>query len=612
MEIAASVISSAAKVLEKPLERLGAAASDRFEAEIKKWKNKTNRDFLSKQLLQLSKVKTLWHRDRAVSLSSFYYPLKVIVSDRRINAELLDDLSSTSEYARVVSQFKDLPGGSCVIEGTVGQGKSVFMRHLVLQELKKGDRIPLLIECRNIERGAGLRENMFSLLKSLRFEISDDLFDFYASSGAFVVALDAFDELHESLILSTIKEIEYLINQYPDLQIVITSRLEHDIQNVSRLPVVQLAYLDESDFEPFLTRLTPGSDLPKRICRELQKTPVNVKAVLCTPLMLTLLLVKFIYTESVPNAVSDFYKDLFRTVLSGHDRLKPGYRRKRQCRLSDDLMEHAFDAFCFHTRRNSIAKVPKRAFADVLQAALKPTRITADAEAFKSDLVKVACLMQEEGHDVCFSHKSVQEFHAASFVSRSPDIAAAKFYEWLAKGEWSEWEQELAFLRELDQYRWTKKLHLPLLRETREHLFGEEKLARPLMEGLRFGMTPQRRDAHGFSYLIWPRGFEVANYIGGWFFDSMIDRLETSLQEVPTVGPLSERLAKLGNKVSIPALAIDDEDCREFELSTYLDALNQTRIIDEEVAELQRRLDSLIADGEALVDAEESRIEVPL
>jgi hypothetical protein len=54
-----------------------------------------------------------------------------------------------------------------------------------------------------------------------------------------------------------------------------------------------------------------------------------------------------------------------------------------------------------------------------------------ELDGFRHDIVHVTCLMQEEGYDIHFLHKSVLEFFAASFITSRTETQAKRFYEQL-------------------------------------------------------------------------------------------------------------------------------------------------------------------------------------
>ena len=82
---------------------------------IKKWKANNHADTIYKRVRQLRLVKTIWQIEKAVDLTSFYHPAKVVVGNQR----------------KIVHQIADFGfDGNILIEGTVGQGKSIFLRYL--------------------------------------------------------------------------------------------------------------------------------------------------------------------------------------------------------------------------------------------------------------------------------------------------------------------------------------------------------------------------------------------------------------------------------------------------------------------------------------------------
>jgi hypothetical protein len=74
---------------------------------------------------------------------------------------------------------------------------------------------------------------------------------------------------------------------------------------------------------------------------------------------------------------------------------------------------------------------------------------------FVRDIVQITALISEDGDEYSFIHKSVQEFHAAMWVKEQPDAFVERFYEGMLRC-WEDWQEELAFLKELDGYRFEK------------------------------------------------------------------------------------------------------------------------------------------------------------
>ena len=166
-------------------------------------------------------------------------------------------------------------------------------------------------------------------------------------------------------------------------------------------------------------------------------------------------------TQEIPSSLSEFYEALFHTLLTRHDRTKPGFRRKRSTALSDSELKRLFEAFCYAARQRDQLALTESAAGELLVSASGITGIACKAEPFLNDITKVACLMQQEGFDYHFLHKSVAEFHAASFISHTSEENARKFYDGVRDQKWQKWRQELEFLAQIDRVRYLRYLFVP-------------------------------------------------------------------------------------------------------------------------------------------------------
>ncbi len=105
-------------------------------------------------------------------------------------------------------------------------------------------------------------------------------------------------------------------------------------------------------------------------------------------------------------------------------------------------------------------------FSSLVERAGDLTEILCNPEDFASDVTRAACLMQHEGFEYHFIHKSVVEFHAASFIRRSSEEIAHRFYAAMNSQRWQKWRQELFFLAQIDRVRYLRYFYVPSAIET--------------------------------------------------------------------------------------------------------------------------------------------------
>lgn len=367
--------------------------------------------------------------------------------------------------------MKDFPQiGGIVIQGTVGQGKSIFLRYLCIQELQNqsSGRIPVLVELRKLDSENGLKTAVFSALENLGFEVNDELFSFYADSGKVVLLLDGFDELNEGQILPVIRQLEGWAEKHPNFQTIVSSRPGGEIQKSVHFTVIQLAPLGNDDHKPFLYKIGVKGKQLENLLNAVDQSPSEIKEFLNTPLLLTLLTMVYQSEGSIPAELPEFFQILFTTVFSKHDGTKPGFKRPRRTGFNDRDLELLFEGFSFAVlRKNYGVNLDEDQFATAFDEAIKyrgDRDDQCDSAAFRHDLVKVACLLVEDGFKLAFAHKSLLEYFCASFIKHSTEIQAKKIYNSIKMQH--QWRPILQYAKYIDKYKYAKFFAIPKMSET--------------------------------------------------------------------------------------------------------------------------------------------------
>jgi hypothetical protein len=406
---------------------------------------------ITRALLSVTKVKTLWNIDKEVSLYDFYYP-------------------STIEFAegnkKKISKIRDFgSAGHFVIQGTAGQGKSIFLRFLCGQELRpdhSSGRIPIFVELRRLRLDLNLIQLILQNFEKYKLPASESAWTYLAETGKFVLLLDAFDEIDPSISDRTIAELELIAETFREsLQIIVTSRPDADVQKSSHFRVFKLAQLTHSDHAPFLRKICTDREQAESLLKVVKESSTDVSGLLTTPLMMTLLVILYKSLQTIPDTVPKFYEELFDVLFYRHDHSKPGFRRKRHTQLDDGSVKKLFSAVCLFARVQGLSVLSNEQLEECFTQATEACLIITDYKNFKLELIKTICLLQEEGFEVSFIHKSVAQYYAASFVSKSAEPFAEDFYN-LARTE-AGWGLELKFLSQIDTYRFYKLYELPLL-----------------------------------------------------------------------------------------------------------------------------------------------------
>ncbi|MFM0268246.1 NACHT domain-containing protein [Paraburkholderia sediminicola] len=447
----------ATSAVKKPIDDIYGAAVGAVKSLARKWQVAGLADKVCQRIADLERVRTMFSSDLQ-PLSSFYYPSRVNVTGA---AKAPMSIGSLQDF-----QTTD----SVLVTGTLGQGKSMFMRFLCVEEARRGFSIPVFIELRGVDDKisvSGLLKNALQLLGF--FEIDDEALDFLFGRGRITIFADGFDELKREYALRVQQEISVLMAKYASTRWVISSRpgsLSAHLQTIPKLKHFHLAPLREDDFEPFLTKLNIPTAQKDNLIAAIKKSHAEIKGVLTTPLMLTLLVETFGTAAGIPTNLHDFYISLFNVMAWRHDDLKPMYQRERATSLSNPDLQAVFETFCFISKEMGVSLNDEQ-FADVSKKSQKVSGKNFHPEGLKSDLMDGVCLMMRDGLKTAFIHKSIQEFFSAFFIAHNNNNPVIeKVYAGFKKHRLLGWQQEISFLEKIDPFRFMEFFRLPAINAT--------------------------------------------------------------------------------------------------------------------------------------------------
>lgn len=410
------------------------------------------------------KVRTIYETRKPTHISEFYYPTKV----------------SWNDDSYTINQISDIKiSNNILVVGTIGHGKSMFMRHLTLNEVISKRTLPIFFELRRLKKNEKLIDALNESLTDL-FDIEINKEDFYtlARDGVLTLFLDGFDEISNlELINEIIRDLESWATRFPHMRIVCSSRPESSLQNSPHFFPIKICNYDENDQNQFLFNLTKDYDITAQLMDKISTSSMSMQQLLCTPLMLTLFLKTYEVKLKTPLTLSEFYSDLFDVLMNRHDALKAPFNRNRFIDLDDSTLQDIFEEFCLYTKNNGNKLTFSKSYMkEGLEESVKILKLSIDPKNLIEEFTKNICLILQDGNDYSFIHKSIQEFFVANLI-KSFDIEYLKeFYTQMRCMEASnEYSIELAFLRELDRLNYTKYYLIPNLSYFISYYNGDEK-----------------------------------------------------------------------------------------------------------------------------------------
>lgn len=479
--------SVAISLLKRPIDDLHLLADGDLKLKISALKSAAKTKALHKKLYETQRVKTIWHTDRPLSLSSFFYPVQIVRND---------PIPPNPVRLKNLDPFKN---NHNIVFGTVGQGKSIFMRYLLGGEIKTGTRIPMFVELRHVD-GKTLKTYLvekFSGLMGVAFD--EEIFSFFANHGKISMLLDGFDEVEPSNVSRLMQEIEELSFEYPGCKIILTSRPDSECRHLTNFHAYKIQPLELDDLLGFYKKITKDNPFSGRIHAAIKASPTKIRELITTPLLATLLAISYRSAQKIPLGFAEFYNELFQILLIRHDASKLGWRRHRKSKIDDRQIQQIFEAFCFATRKKQLTSLEFETAYDIAVGSVGEVEFDAEPQSFLDDIKKITCLLVEEGNKLSFVHASVQEFFAARYIKTRTDIVAKRFYGQVLDKKWQQWNEELNFLKQIDSHRAMKYFYIPDFERAKNYVLdGGEGLTKEAIEKYLTNLTVVRRKINNF------------------------------------------------------------------------------------------------------------------
>ena len=385
--------------------------------------------YIENVLDRYGKIKTLLYKDEAKPFYDFYVCNRL---EKRMRA------SGSNEVIRTMGlQDIDAAGvieccpSFMIISGTGGLGKSMMMRHLLLdcaKEYKSINAIPILVPLKDFsDKYDTLLDYIYEKFTSIGIDVPLDKLKGSLLQGQFLILLDGLDEIGSEYRAKFETEVEAFTNRFRKNHFIISSRPYSSFVQFNRFSVFYLQPFDREEAVKLIDKLDFRPDEPsiKQKFRELLNNQLfnTHRAFTENPLLLTIMLMTFEQYAEIPSHMYVFYREAYEALSVKHDASKGAYKRPLRTGLSADQFAEVFGEFCARTymeEKYELTIEQISAFFDLLKTKDKYSinRIF-DVSDFVYDLTTNMCLMFYEDGRYQFTHRSFQEYFCAFHFSKA-------------------------------------------------------------------------------------------------------------------------------------------------------------------------------------------------
>ena len=409
-------------VVGNKLKSLLETISEEFGEEVK---HIINNNILEYQVEEYNRnfcTKTLLHRVQPKNLKDFYQPLFITpCSDRRHSPGFRygSERISTDSISRLFDRKQFI-----TLIGNAGSGKSTIVKYLFLNSIDSKFRIPIKVELRYLNDYNGsvidfIKERIFKLNK---LAIHERIIERLMSSGNFVFFLDGYDEINSHKKEKTTKEIDDLVKVYSKNYYLLTSRPYTEIDLLPLFHNFEVCELSDKDINTFIGKQIPvdEKELRDKIVEAVNsKENVSYKSFLSNPLLLSMFILTFQSYSSIPQKRSEFYSQVFDALFSVHDSMsKLAFVREKQSGLSREQIIEVLKLFSFLSYFDE-KFIFNGLYIDEKFKLIKEKKknIVFDNSKLIEDLQVAIGILNKEGVDYTFPHRSLQEYFAAIYIS---------------------------------------------------------------------------------------------------------------------------------------------------------------------------------------------------
>lgn len=365
---------------------------------------------LGKSLQKSKVVKTVVSKDKPVNLETIYVPLMLDHDDEK--ALEGDGLDPTVAQGRRI-----------IVSGTGGAGKTILMKHLLnVAVANRNGIVPLFFDLRSLKS-----DTFEDILHAVHFELvreggdeSIELLEACLIEGVVAIFLDGFDEVHPDRMAQTLKAIEIFGRRFTLTSMIISTRPGTGLQNLVDFEVYHLRPLTKSQAIEVVNKTKFDLVSKTNFVRALEGGLYEKhETMMSIPILVVMMLLTYRSYGDIPDRMTVFYGQAFDTLFAIHDNeSKTQYKRVYLSGLAPDQFKQVLESFCYRSLAQHELEFTQDALERYVSESIKFEKVNTTSENFRSDLVKNVCLLQPDGVNYVFVHRSFQEYFAARFALR--------------------------------------------------------------------------------------------------------------------------------------------------------------------------------------------------
>lgn len=361
-------------------------------------------------------MNTIVLRGQQKTIEELYIPLTLI---NRVNRR---DIFFIDENGMNIFQKHN----KLLIIDNAGMGKSTIVKYFTMLNFQNMDRMPVVIELRNLKEVNSIEEYIQKEMNSIHREFPLQYVKDLLNGGDFTICFDGFDEVAESERENVIKMIKDFVAKANDNIFVLTSREDNALTSFGEFKEFYIQGLSEqkayqliekySNADEFMYSTEIGQELINKL--EAENSISMLNEFLSNPLMVSLLYKTYLHYRDIPNKKHLFYNQIYRALYEEHDLTKDGYQHIKKSGLDIEEMKTVLSYLGWYFVKNEIVECTEKQLIDMIEKALTKAFKDEKVKAidFLEDILRAVPFFIKEGEYCRWIHKSFSEYFAACCI----------------------------------------------------------------------------------------------------------------------------------------------------------------------------------------------------
>lgn len=379
--------------------------------------------------------------------------------------------------------IKNTYSNKTILIGNGGMGKTMMLKYLFVKSIKNHITtgiLPIFSVLREFSyEKKSIIEYLVESVTHYGEKFDEKLLIKLLEQGKCQILLDGIDEIDPSDASSFRTQLSELVDKYPNNQFLIASRECEMVKMADGFSKLYLKPFDDQRKENLidnLLHLPEQREINKEVkCFLADKFISNHCVFASNPMLLTFVIINHPILSTFNGKQSLFYKKIYETILSGHDKEKPNYDRVFHSVQNGDEFTTIFREFCALTFIDNIHEFDIITFEKYFKKLKTKSEITnphgITKDRFLRDACATSCMLYEETSKILYIDQGFQELFFAEYMyfSEEQDLISIRNKLFNASEEYFNGGTAFEMFNEMDNEKTEQCLFVPYLESIFSH-----------------------------------------------------------------------------------------------------------------------------------------------